>query len=200
MGLGLVPNLGSNASAGGGAPAAPLYVWLGESLAAAPALSGVPANSTYLNRTESTFVTRGGIEMRSPFTGTTASNSGGFASVPTWVQGSAFNSAEFRVPSGTWQVGFIMNNATSSANMLMIDNPAGVNVTRQTIALTGLASSLSNTSGTTYTAVGTAVADVVAGMTLVPVIVSNAGGGLGIMRLYANGTSTSIAAFVLLAP
>lgn len=185
---------------GGGGAASPTYVWLGNTLSAAPALSGVPAGSTYLNASETTYVTRNGIKMLSVSAGTFADNSGGFASVPRWQQANAFGAAQFELAAGTWQVGIIMSGAGTGNNLLMVDDPLGAATTRQNITLTGQASSLSDTDGTVYTNAGTSIAGVVGAMTLVPAQVTNLGGGVGVLRVYANGTGAFISAVALLAP
>lgn len=202
MNLNLGLDIGSErAVAGTPVGPSPTYVWLGESLTAAPALSGVPVNSTYLNRTETSYVTRNGVKMLSIASGTTATNSGGFASVPWWLQTNVFNAAQFELAAGTWQVGIIGNGNLTGNTLKIIDNPLGTPVERQSIALTGALNSLSDTDGTTYTNAGTAIAGVVAGMTLVPVIVTNTGGGVGTIRVYAEGPGTAtISAIALLTP
>lgn len=198
IGLGL--GIGGRRAGGGGAAVAPTYVWLGGTLAAAPALSGVPAGSTYLNASETTYVTRNGIKMLSVSAGTATSDSGGFASTPWWQQANAFGAAQFELAAGTWQVGIIMNGVGTGNNLLMVDDPLGAATTRQSIALTGSASSLSDTDGTVYSTAGTAIAGVVGAMTLVPALVTNLGGGVGVLRVYANGTGAQISAVALRAP
>lgn len=199
LGLGLTPNMAARSSAGGGV-VAPTYVWLGNTLAAAPALSGVPAGSTYLNVSDAAYVTRNGIKMLSVSAGTSASDNAGFASTPWWLQATAFNAVQFELTAGTWQVGIIMNGVGTGNNLLMVDDPLGAATTRQSIALTGSASSLSDTDGTVYSTAGTAIAGVVGAMTLVPALVTNLGGGVGVLRVYANGTGAQISAVALRAP
>jgi hypothetical protein len=189
--------IGQRRGGSGGGLAEPTYVWLGNTLAAAPALSGVPAGSTYLNPTETTYVTRGGLKMRSNGGGTTAGNSGVFANAPFWVSASQFNAADFEVAAGTWQVGIIMSGAGLGGTLTMVDDPAGAANVRQSIALVGSANTLSDTDGTTYGTAGTAIAGVVAGMTLVPVTVSNLGSGVGVMRVYVQGGGPYLCAIAL---
>lgn len=176
------------------------YVWLGATLAAAPALGGVPAGSTFINTSDTAYVTRNGVKMLSVSGGTASSNNAGFASVPWWQQSSAFGAVQFELPAGTAQIGFIMSGAGAGNNMLMVDDPLGAAMVRQSIALAGAANSLSNTSGTTYPTAGTAIANAVAGMTFVPVQVTNLGGGVGVVRVYANGAGALISAIALRAP
>lgn len=165
-------------------------VWLVSDLNAAPALTGSPASATYLRPADTAWVTRGGVKMRSVGGGTTATNNGGFAGVPWWLHTSVFNAAEFELPVGNWEVGIVLSGANSGGQVLMIDNPTGAANVRQTLSAAGQASSLSDTDGTIYTNAATAVGDVINNMTYVPVTITNAGTGVGVLRVY--GTAGSV--------
>lgn len=173
------------------------FVWLVNSLSAAPSLPGAPTQSTYLRPVDTSWVTRGGVKMRSVSAGTTASDSGGFASVPWWLHANAFNSAEFELAAGSWEVGFITSGA-NSGTLNMVDNPAGAGIVRQAITLVGQALSISDTDDTRYTTGPTAVSEAVSNLTFVPVTVSNIGGGVGVLRVFINsGTGALLSAIAL---
>lgn len=200
IGLGL--GLGGRRAGGGGA-SAPVYVWLGVTLAAAPALSGVPGGSTYLNASETTNVTRGGITLRSINSGAGIGDTSGFASTPLWQLTSATTGVRFQLPAGTWQFAFILSQTfgSNSGTIEIVDDPDGAATVRQSILRSPSGALLQDTDGTDYTSAGTAIADCIANLTYVPVIVSNLGGGNGVvtLRLAAAGT-LNITAIALRAP
>ena len=113
------------------------FVWLVKNLTAAPALAGSPPQATYLRPVETDWGTRGGVKMRSVGGGTTASDSAGFAGVPWWLQANDFNSVEFELPAGSWQVGIITSGRNVGGAVQMVDDPAGAATVRQNLPTGG---------------------------------------------------------------
>lgn len=187
-------------SSEGGAPAPPTVIWLGDSLTAAPALSGAPAGATYLNDHETTQLTRGGITMRARGAGV-AYNNALFASAPGWVVGNQFQGLELTLAAGAWQIGIVAGSMSwgggVSGTVFIVDNPAGAATVRQTLPLSGSGSLFLDTDGTAFTNAGTAIADVFGALTLVPVTVSNLGGGNGLVHIYGSGAAMQIAAIAV---
>lgn len=182
----------SNTITNDDAPVIGAFVWLGQSLSAAPALSGSPAGATYLNVTETTNVTRGGVTMRSVNSGISSANDFFFATTPGWVVSNNTQGPDFTLPAGSWEFAVIFATGTSggygAGTLTIVDDPAGAATVRQSIALdlTGIIG-LMDTDGTTYTNVGSAVADAVNNLTYVPVTVTDIGGGNGLVRVYTDG-------------
>ena len=187
------------------APVISAFIWLVDTLTAAPSLPGAPAGGVHLRKTETTNVTRGGVTMRSRSSGTTATDSGGFASTPWWLSGSAFAAFEATLAPGNWEVAPIFQGNNSGAQLLMIDNPdatgGGSATTRQTLTLASTASSsLSVNDGTTttqFTNASTAVAEAVAALPFLPVTITDAGGGNGLLRIHGTSPGATVVAIAI---
>jgi hypothetical protein len=169
------------------------FVWLGSTLTAAPALSGSPAGATYLNASETTNVTRGGITMRSVSSGPPVSDNTGFASTPFWQIGNSFQGARFEIPAGNWEFAFIATAAFGGISGTVTIRDLTASVDRQTVVLSSAAGALLlDTAENEYTTSSTAVADAVgAPLPYLPVTVADAGSGTGVIQLYANGVNIS---------
>lgn len=171
------------------------FVWLVNTLTAPPSLSGSPAGAVHLRVSETTNVTRSGITMRSVNVGPPANDTGGFAGVPQWQIGNAFQGVRFELPAGNWEFAVIASSASwgggISGTVTIKDDPAGANTTRQSLTFSGTGGMLADTDNTAFTSAPSALADAVGALTYVPVTVSNLGGGNGVVQLYANGTNVS---------
>lgn len=167
------------------------FVWLVNTLTAAPNLPGSPAGAVHLRVSETSNVTRGGVTMRSVSIGSPASDSDGFANVPRWGINNVFQGARFELPAGNWEFAVIAASASFgggiSGSVFIVDDPAGTANVRQTLVLAGSGALLIDTDNTAYTTASTAVGDAVNNLTYVPVSVSDRGGGSGVVQLYSNG-------------
>lgn len=180
------------------APLASTFIWLvNDNEASALALTGSPAGATYLKASEGTFVTRDGLEMRARGA-PTAGNNGGFADVPYWLSTGAFSAIEIKPTPGNWEIAFIISGNGSGNTFTVIDDPDGAANTRVSTSLpTTSGSSLSDTDGTEYTNASTAVAGAVNNLTFTPVLVTDAGGGAGLIRAYTSGGGAYISAIAI---
>ncbi len=174
------------------------FVFLGASLSGAPALSGTPAGATYLNSSETSFVTRGGVKMRArPAVGFSV-NSGAFG-LPYWgINDSVNHGIEFELAAGTWEIGFIAVTDTGGGGPVsFVDDPAGAANVRYSYTLPAASLRVLDTDGTAYTTTGTAFSDAVNNLTYASVTISNLGGGLGLLRVIGSGTFPLLSAIAL---
>lgn len=176
-------------------PSAPRFVWLGQSLSAAPSLTGAPAGATYLNFNESTFVTRGGLKMRAA---AAFGLNSGFASAPYAAIENTFQRIEFELAAGNWEAAVIVQgDASNSGTLKLIDDPAGAANERYSFVMPVGASRLIDTDGTQHTTAGTAVANAFANLTYVPVTISNLGSGVGLLRITSPASTLYVSAIAL---
>lgn len=173
------------------------FVWLGQTLVGAPALAGSPPGAVYLNVNETTQVNRGGIGLRARGAGATA-NDFFFANTPGWRMDNSFQGLELIIAAGTWEIGFIAASdpfgGGIGGTVFMVDDPAGAATVRQSVVLDSAAAAsqalLMNTAGGFYTSASTAVPSAINALTYLPVTVTNLGGGMGRVQIYANSETT----------
>ncbi len=165
------------------------FVWLQQSGSGAPSVSGAPAGATYLNVTETSFVTRAGIKMRAIGAGFT--NNSSVFGIPLWGLDNAIaKGVEFELAAGSWEIAFLAITDGGSGGLLsVIDDPAGAATTRYSYNIPTVAPvRVVDTDGTTYTSTGTAATDAINNLTFTsPITVTDLGGGVG--RLRFNGAA-----------
>lgn len=187
-------NRSSRGEALGGATAT-TFIWLGSTLTGAPALSGSPAGAVHLNVSETSNVTRGGVTMRSVNLGPFAGNNSGADGVPQWQIGNSFQGVRFELRAGNWEFAVIASSASFgggvSGTVTIKDDPAGANVTKQSLPFSGTGIMLADTDNSRFANPGTMLADAVGALSYAPVTVSDLGGGNGAVQLYADGTNVS---------
>lgn len=178
-------------------PTTPLFVWLGDTLSSAPALPGSPVGATYLNFNESTFVTRGGLKMRAA---AGFGSNADFASAPYAAIGNIFQRIEFELEAGNWQIGVIaQGDAAGSGTLKLIDDPAGAATERYSFAMPTGASRLIDTDGTEYTNPATAVESAITNLSYAsPILITNLGGGVGILRITSSTSTLRVSAVALI--
>lgn len=169
------------------APLPASFVWLGGGLTGAPAISGAPATATYLNASETSFVTRGGVKMRA--IGAFFTSDAGFAGLPYWGVTGSSNGVEFELAAGSWEIGFLgVADGNAVGTYTVVDDPAGAANVRYTYSFASGALRVIDTDGTGYTNTATGPADAINNLTFIsPVTVTDLGGGVG--RLRFNGSA-----------
>lgn len=178
------------------------FVWLGSSLSAAPAITGAPAGATYLNGSETSFVTRGGLTMRSI-------NPPGFASnvnpavfgLPYWGIANTFAGVEFEIADlGSWEIGVLGLTDTGAGGLFQVyDYPGGVPTLRYSYTFPNASLRVLDTDGTAYTNPTTAAQDALNNLTFVPITVSEdvAASGKGRLRIVGGAPFVLISGLAL---
>jgi hypothetical protein len=181
------------------------FIWLvNDNEASALALSGSPSGATFLRASDTGFVTRSGISMRSRGVGT-ATNTSSFASLPYHSFDNAFHSADFQLAPGDWEVALLVfTNSGANGTVTMVDNPdatgGGSATTRQSIVYPSSSDRLNETNpAINYSTALTAVADAInAPLSYLPVTITDAGGGMGLLRVGRSaGTFNAVCAIAI---
>lgn len=164
------------------------FIWLGGSLSGAPAISGAPATATYLNVTDTSFVTRAGVKMRTIGAGF-SQNAGAFGLPYMGFASNVGNGVEFELAAGSWEIAFLgIVDAGGGGTVTAVDDPAGLANIRYSYTMASASLRIVDTDGTSYTNTITGPTDAINNLTFTsPITVSDLGGGIG--RLRFNGTA-----------
>ena len=174
------------------------FVWLGSSLSAPLGISGEPAGATYLNASETSYVTRGGLKMRSRGAGFANNATPGVFGLSYWGLNNVFNGLEFELDAGNWEIGIIgPTDSGSYGTFSVTDDPNGAANLRYSYAIPSGSLRVVDTDGTGFTGTGAAT-NAINNLTFVSVPVSNLGGtGKGLVRITGTAPYTLLSAVAL---
>jgi len=176
------------------------FVWLGSSLSAAPAITGAPPGATYLNSSETSFVTRGGAKMRAIGAGFANNERPDVFGLPYWGMDNVFHGVEFELAAGTWEIAFLaVGDASAGGTVSAVNDPAGAANVRYSFLVPSTSPvRIVDTDGTVYTDQPTGATDALNNLTFVgPITVTDLGGGLGRLRFTGTAPFTVLSAIAL---